>query len=237
MILAVLYHGCVEDARVDYHPFLGMLFAAVLGGTIGIQRQAVHKPAGFRTHLLVAAACATFTAVGWHFQDFRIAANVLTGIGFIGAGTIVRVGFTAQGITTAASVWTAAAIGVACGFGGTFGLALACSMTAIALIALSFSDAVLNRLMRIPKRAVLIVEGAAEKQTAQAVDGALRDCGIAFDLSAIKAVAVSGAAPSTESRYQVAVNDNDRLIEVVRAVSAVPGVTRVQVDETIFSAG
>lgn len=235
MIVAVLYHEGVEDASVDYHPFLGLLLAAVLGGIIGIQRQAAHKPAGFRTHVLVAAACATATIVGWHFGDFRIAANVLTGIGFIGAGTIVRIGVTAQGITTAASVWAVAAIGLACGFGGSFGIAVGCSMAAIALFALAFSDETLDRALRIPKRAVLFVEIVDAKETADAVDAALRTSGIAYDLAGMKATAGSGAAPAAESKYQVAVGETDQLVGLVRQLSGISGVTRVHVEETIFT--
>jgi putative Mg2+ transporter-C (MgtC) family protein len=91
--------------------------AAVLGGVIGAQRQAAHKPAGFRTHLLVALGSCAFMETSRLAGDTRIAAGIITGIGFLGAGAIVREGFVTKGLTTAASIWAVAAIGLALGFG------------------------------------------------------------------------------------------------------------------------
>jgi putative Mg2+ transporter-C (MgtC) family protein len=111
--------------------------AALLGAMLGIEREAQHKTAGLRTHTLVAAGAALFTVVGASVSRVgsdvtRVAAQVVTGIGFIGAGGMIRSGFTITGITTAATLWFAAALGVAAGF-GLFGVA-AVSL-AIALLA------------------------------------------------------------------------------------------------------
>lgn len=96
--------------------------AAVLGASLGIEREMQLKTAGLRTHTLVASGAALFTVAGASVAAegtdlTRIAAQVVVGIGFIGAGGMIRSGFTISGITTAATLWFAAALGVAAGFG------------------------------------------------------------------------------------------------------------------------
>lgn len=98
--------------------------AAVLGAVLGTEREIQQKTAGLRTHTLVAAGSALFAVAGASFaahstiaDPTRIAAQIVTGIGFIGAGGMIRSGFTITGITTAATLWFAAALGVAAGFG------------------------------------------------------------------------------------------------------------------------
>jgi putative Mg2+ transporter-C (MgtC) family protein len=99
--------------------------AAVLGAGLGFERESRGKAAGLRTHALVAAGAALFTLAGsvgagpgaGPSESTRVAAQVATGIGFIGAGTIVRTGATVRGLTTAATLWLAASLGVASAFG------------------------------------------------------------------------------------------------------------------------
>jgi putative Mg2+ transporter-C (MgtC) family protein len=93
--------------------------AAALGGVIGLERELREREAGFRTHMLVSVGAALFTLVsayawgdfafsqasGVTFDPTRIAAQVVTGIGFIGAGAIIRQGFSVRGLTTAATLW------------------------------------------------------------------------------------------------------------------------------------
>ncbi len=95
---------------------LGKLFlAALCGGIIGWQRDRRQYVAGLRTMALVAIGATLFTGVNETFGDDRIVANIVTGIGFLGAGIIFREGATVRGITTAATIWSVAAIGVAIG--------------------------------------------------------------------------------------------------------------------------
>ena len=103
---------------------LRLLLAAALGAGIGYQRERAGKPAGLRTHILIALGSALFTVVsifgfGGGVDVSRVAAGVVAGIGFIGAGVIFRGmrGDHVMGITTAASVWVTAAIGLAAGVG------------------------------------------------------------------------------------------------------------------------
>ena len=125
-----------------FEAFVRIGAAAGLGGIIGLERELDEKAAGLRTHMLVAVGSALFTLVGaYGFEDFpatsvdptRIAAQVVTGIGFLGAGIIFRQGFTIRGLTTAASLWLVAAIGMAAGAGFWKGAVIA---TVVALISL-----------------------------------------------------------------------------------------------------
>jgi len=108
-----------------------LVVGTTLGGIIGYERDVHGRPAGFRTHLIVAPASTTFMLVSTHFVYFqhygrddlvtvdtsRIAASVVTGIGFLGGGAILRTGLSIQGLTTAAGLWLVAAIGLASGAG------------------------------------------------------------------------------------------------------------------------
>lgn len=104
---------------------LRLFVAGALGGAIGLEREIRERQAGLRTHLLVAVGSALFTLVSaYGFRNFgvrvdptRIAAQIVTGIGFLGAGAIIRLGLSVRGLTTAASLWLVAAIGMAAGAG------------------------------------------------------------------------------------------------------------------------
>ena len=121
--------------------------AAVLGGILGLERELREREAGLRTHLLVSVGSALFTIVSaYGFREFlnsnasvvradptRIAAQIVTGIGFLGAGAIIRQGLSIRGLTTAATLWVVAAIGLAAGAGYYSAAAIT---TGVALIAL-----------------------------------------------------------------------------------------------------
>lgn len=99
-----------------------LLLAVVLGAVIGVQRERAKKPAGLRTHILICLGACLFTVVsiyGFGGDVARVAAGVVTGIGFIGAGAIIRGGRegVVAGITTAATIWSVAGIGLAAGAG------------------------------------------------------------------------------------------------------------------------
>ena len=104
---------------------LRLFVAAALGGAIGLEREIRERQAGLRTHLVVSVGAALFTLVSaYGFSDFgarvdptRIAAQIVSGIGFLGAGAIIRQGLSVRGLTTAASLWLVAAIGMAAGAG------------------------------------------------------------------------------------------------------------------------
>ena len=113
------------------HVLLRLTVAAVLGGAVGAERELRERQAGLRTHLVVSVGSALFTLVSaYGFRDFieagnvyaridptRIAAQIVTGIGFLGAGAIIRQGLSVRGLTTAATLWLVAGIGMASGAG------------------------------------------------------------------------------------------------------------------------
>jgi putative Mg2+ transporter-C (MgtC) family protein len=137
-----------------------MLVAAVFGGLIGVEREFRDQAAGFRTHILVSVGSAAFTLASvYGFEEFvtgdgasnasfdpsRVAAQIVAGVGFLGAGAILRHGATVRGLTTAASLWAVAAIGMASGL-GRYDLAVATTVVVIvSLYLLRFIEHMLIR--------------------------------------------------------------------------------------------
>jgi uncharacterized membrane protein YhiD involved in acid resistance len=118
--------------ELDMDVVIRLLAATVLGGLVGVEREASDQPAGLRTHIAVAVGAALFGVVSTlGFLEFdqpranstiqadvtRVASNVVVGIGFLGAGVIFRRGNSVRNLTTAASLWAVAAVGLACGVG------------------------------------------------------------------------------------------------------------------------
>jgi putative Mg2+ transporter-C (MgtC) family protein len=129
------------------HVVLRLAVAAALGAAIGLERELRDREAGMRTHLLVALGSCLFTLVSaYGFHDFlvaggnvvradpsRIAAQIVTGIGFLGAGAIIREGLSVRGLTTAGSLWVCAAIGMAAGTGYYWAAVFTTVLTVFAL--------------------------------------------------------------------------------------------------------
>jgi putative Mg2+ transporter-C (MgtC) family protein len=115
-----------------------LTIAALLGAIIGLEREYRQKPAGLRTNILIALGSAAFTlgsiALGGTQSPDRIASQIVTGIGFLGGGAILRSGMSVHGLTTAAGIWVNAAIGMAAGAGE---LAVAITTTVLTLIVLA----------------------------------------------------------------------------------------------------
>ena len=121
-----------------------LVAAFAIGMALGIERERRRKPAGLRTHVLVSISAATLMALSELLRQglpatagdpVRMAQGVLTGIGFIGAGTIVRQGDAVIGLTTAGTIWTAAALGLVAGAGY---YVLAVTAASLAVIAINF---------------------------------------------------------------------------------------------------
>ena len=106
---------------IDTEIFLRLVIAAVVGGIVGYERKIANKPAGIRTLMLISVGSALFTIVGVttlaNFDPSKIIAGIVTGIGFLGAGTIFKSKDTVTGLTTAASMWAVAGLGLAAGLG------------------------------------------------------------------------------------------------------------------------
>jgi putative Mg2+ transporter-C (MgtC) family protein len=127
------------DLAADTGYAIRLLLAAVLGSAVGLEREIHGHPAGMRTHLLVSLGAAGFTVLSIAAfpaagaDPARVAAQIVTGIGFLGAGAILKQGVTITGLTTAASLWVVAAIGMAAGAGAWV---TALTITVIALVSL-----------------------------------------------------------------------------------------------------
>jgi putative Mg2+ transporter-C (MgtC) family protein len=119
-----------------------LLTAALLGGVIGFERELRQKTAGLRTNILIAIGSALFTLMSYELASGvqgadpgRLAAQIVTGIGFLGAGAIIRRDGGVQGLTTAATVWVNAAVGVAAG-GGEYHLAFIATIVTVVVLLL-----------------------------------------------------------------------------------------------------
>jgi putative Mg2+ transporter-C (MgtC) family protein len=134
----------------DVELLVRLLLAAVLGGAIGAERELNDQPAGLRTHMLLTIGACLFTLIsaygfGRGTDPSRLAAQVVTGIGFLGGGAIVRHGLTVKGVTTAASIWATASVGVAIG-AGSYVLGVGGAVLVVAtLFGLRRADLVLQR--------------------------------------------------------------------------------------------
>lgn len=144
-----------DQLRYIIDAFVKLGLAALLSGIIGYEREHSHRPAGFRTHILVAVGSALVMLTSVYISErynsgediTRMSAQVISGIGFLGAGTILREGFSVKGLTTAASLWAVSCIGIAVGAGFISG----------ALVATLVIYLTLNSLKR------FIVKGSAGK--------------------------------------------------------------------------
>lgn len=157
---------------------LRLIVGAALGGAIGFERQSHGRPAGFRTHLIVCLASVLIMIVSDRYYELsrlnesiiridpaRIAAGAITGIGFLGAGVILKSGFTVQGLTTAACLWIVSAIGLAVGSGLYMPAFIAFLITVFALWVLRKVESRVSRLIykilvitadiNLPKKAML----------------------------------------------------------------------------------
>lgn len=116
---------------------LRLVLAVIFGSVIGLEREFQNHPAGFRTHILVCTGSALITLVSINSfggaDPSRVAAQIVSGIGFLGAGTILREGATIRGLTTAASLWSVAGVGMAIGAGYYLGALITTSLMVIVL--------------------------------------------------------------------------------------------------------
>jgi putative Mg2+ transporter-C (MgtC) family protein len=216
--------------------------SVLLGGAIGYERELREKPAGLRTHFLVSLASATFMLVSAQFpfpQHYvgisasdgagflradvgRIASNVVVGIGFLGGGAILRSGLRVEGLTTAASLWLVAAVGLASG-AGLFVLAIVSAATALfALTGLHLLERGFKSALNLHVRLDIVGEFLSLAQLQQALEpiGArVKDVDYARDLAA------------NRSRIHVAVRLPRHDVEetMVKILESLPGVQKVRV--------
>lgn len=173
----------VADATfaIDGEHLLGLGLATLAGALIGAEREYRDRAAGFRTIIFICVGAALFTIVSHaialaHDKDpTRIAANVVSGVGFLGAGVILRDGGRVMGLTTAAIIWLAAALGL--GFGaGQYGLALAATgLTLVVLVVFPLIERRIDGLRETRTYEVVCLRSAEKFRQ---LEQAFRDCGL-----------------------------------------------------------
>lgn len=211
---------------------LRLALGALMGGVIGLERQIHGRPAGFRTHMLVSVAMVLLMIVSEYYHHLsymdpayvrvdpgRIAAGAITGIGFLGAGVIVRTGATVQGLTTAASIWIVSAIGLALGSGLYWASAWAFGITVFALLVLRVVE---NKIARVT---YLTLTLATERDLDEdAVSELLRQHGAQIKNTDYEADLVSG---ETIYRMTLSFRQLPRQGEILKAMSALEPVKKV----------
>lgn len=156
---------------------LRLLVGAVLGAAVGFERERHDQPAGLRTHmiLVIGATLAMILSVnlshiysleGAYFDPARLAAQVISGIGFLGAGAILRYGYTVRGLTTATSLWTMAIVGLTVGAGYYLVGVLA---TLLMLFTLSLVNIIANRFVRIEVSHHILIEADYRKDLVKTI--------------------------------------------------------------------
>ena len=158
-----------------------LLVSFLIGTLIGLERERQQRPAGLRTHILVTLASCLFAMVsiysaGDRYDPGRIAAQVVTGIGFLGAGTIMRYGSSVRGLTTAASLWMAAALGLAAGFGWYWAATVTTLLAFTALVLMKFIEDRLGR-AQAPERLRVTVNAVQGKDPLPAILESVRAAG------------------------------------------------------------
>jgi putative Mg2+ transporter-C (MgtC) family protein len=160
----------------DWEMTLRILSALIIGGLIGLEREWGEHAAGFRTHILVCLGSALIMLLSiYGFSAFvgepivradpaRLAAQVISGIGFLGAGTILRTGTSISGLTTAASLWVVAALGLAVGAGFYYGALLTAVLVLLSLFVLNKFERHFSRKRKVAELTVVMNESVGALQ-------------------------------------------------------------------------
>jgi putative Mg2+ transporter-C (MgtC) family protein len=144
-----LFESYVELERVVPAFLLRCGIAALCGGLIGVERELRNKPAGFRTNILICVGASIYMSIGLlipadeSVDPTRIAAQVVTGIGFLGAGCIIQSGNDVRGLTSAATIWVVASIGIVAGAGYPVLATIAANIVLITLVVLRSVEKIL----------------------------------------------------------------------------------------------
>jgi len=210
-----------------------LVLAILLGGVVGWQREAVDRPAGLRTHILVCVGSAVYMLVSASFAGYdpaRIAAQVASGMGFLGAGTILRHGSIVRGLTTAASLWTVAAIGLAIGHGLHVIAVLATGIVILTLTVLSSFE---KRVVSKRRYAILHLRAAAARARLPEIQQLLAGFGVEVHGVQLAEVAETGPAmgrpiaEGEEMQLRVRIPPGVKLDSITASLLAQQGVSGV----------
>lgn len=201
---------------------LRVLLALGPAAAIGLERELAYQPAGLRTHVLLGLGAVLFTLAGLEITDAspaRVAAQVASGVGFLGAGVILHEGIQVRGLTTAASLWVTAALGVAAGSGAYVAVA---AVTVAALIVLSLLKWVESGVFPRRRGQALGVDVARNVHLREAMEAVERVTG-PLDLRQVERVAGGGQ----RLVGQVHIARGKDFLRVAEELRALPGVTGV----------
>lgn len=214
---------------------LRVLVGAVLGAVVGLERERHDQPAGLRTHmiLVIGATLAMVLSVNLGFlfarpgtpaDPARLAAQVISGIGFLGAGAILRYGFNVKGLTTAASLWTMAIVGMTLGAGYYL---IAVVTTLIILIVLALLDIIEKRFLRVSSSRYITVEAVFKKGVVKSVRYIVKEFSdhvVSYTLQ--KSVKNKRIRISVVAR----IPHDQKLEHLVEAISDIDGVRNIKVE-------
>jgi len=223
-----------QITEIDMLIRLCMGFAA--GAIIGFERSSRHQVAGLRTHILIAVGATLLMLLSiWIPQQIgsrsgdpgRIAAQVVSGIGFLGAGAIIRLGNNVKGLTTAASLWLVAAVGLALGAGMYAAAAIA---EAISLVTLIFLNRLEGRFFPVQRNKVLELR---YKHGVNPDIKAAQDILLSFGLHSLSPDVNQGAGKrkTTKIRFMVSIPESTDVAALARAFKAADNVARVEIKE------
>lgn len=220
-----------------------LALSALLGLVVGIEREIRRQPAGMRTHMLICVGAAVFTIISLHIPLYhlhipfsrlpiefrsdpaRIAAQIVSGIGFLGAGAIIKFGTNVRGITTAASMWAVAAVGMAAGAGMPD---LAISATVIILIVLVLFERFELRLFFIEHFKTIEVRCLPQTASVEVVRGAIARRYIRIRTVDYESDNVGGLSVM---RFSVRISEQVPVQQLVDDILALPGVQGVRIDQ------
>jgi len=153
------------DFTIQSRDIVAMLVSVACGSIIGFEREYRNKSAGFRTIILICLGSTIFPIVSWHGAgtDDRISANIITGIGFIGAGVIFQDRISVRGLTTAAVIWTSAAIGMTAGIGYHALAFLLTVSTLIVLVLVGYVEKMVSGFKKEKMLAITLIDGEISK--------------------------------------------------------------------------
>lgn len=201
--------------------------ACVLGGIVGIERESLNRPAGFRTHIMVCSGSTLIMLVsmygfpGTWADPSRIAAQVVTGIGFLGAGTIMQQGGNIRGLTTAASIWVIAGVGLAVGT-GMYVAAIATSI--LSLIVLRYSKGLERAL--ISKRKIRIISVTIQDYPGQLGELCVRIGQLGIDINNVEMHPLNNGKITIELNVQFPANKD--INDLMAILAEMQGVERVE---------
>ena len=217
---------------------LRIAVGAALGGVIGYERDLHRRPVGLRTHLIVAMAAATFMVLSTHFvywqhygkddlvevDTSRIAASVVSAVGFLAGGAILRTGLTVHGLTTAAGLWLVTAIGM-CAGAGMYPISVV--VTAMGVVTLTLLRRFEDKNDHVLRRRITLVLGEDRDCLERVMDALTR---LDATVSALEYQRrIDDERKPVIASFDVRVSDRVSLMQLVRTIDVVPGVRRVRV--------